>query len=166
MASKASLLLSLYEDCELITYTNIIGNAAQASFSEQLHHLEHENKVDYLTLSSDDIQRKRLKAFSSTGKECGIALARDQKLYGGAILHLADDYALVVRSTDAQWLRCRPKDAAAALELGYFAGNMHWSVRFQGEILEIEIKGKVEDYQERLTHLLSAGRIMLESDNG
>lgn len=150
----------------LITYTNIIGNAADKALSEQLHTLEHLRKVDYLTLSSDDIQRKRLKATSSNGIECGITLARDQSLYSGAILQLNDQYALVVRSASVNWLSCTPKDSAAALELGYFAGNMHWPVRFNGSTLKVELKGKVSDYEDRLMHLIKAGRISIETPDG
>lgn len=151
---------------KLITYTNIIGNTKDAALSEQLHTLEHAQKIDYLTLSSYDIQRKRLKATSSHGIQCGITLPRDQNLYSGAILQLTDQYALVVRSANIRWLRCLPKDSASALELGYFAGNMHWPVRFNGESLEIELKGKVSDYEERLMHLINAGRITLENTHG
>lgn len=134
----------------LITYTNIIGSSAQEAYSDKLHDLDHADKLDFISLSSDNIQRKRLKVVSYKGKECGIALPREQKLYDGAILSLAADYALVVRCADAKWLRCTPIDNAAALELGYFAGNMHWSVRFDKNILEIALKGKLQDYQGKI----------------
>lgn len=150
----------------LITYTNIIGNATDTALSERLHTLEHMQKVDYLTLSSDDIQRKRLKATSTNGIECGITLARDQRLYSGAILQLTDQYALVVRSANVHWLSCSPIDSAAALELGYFAGNMHWPVRFNGNTLQVELKGKVSDYEDRLAHLVTSGRISIETTDG
>jgi len=160
------MITRIIGECKLITYTNIIGNAADVALAEQLHTLEHAQKIDYLTLSSDDIQRKRLKAISSNGIQCGITLPRDQNLYSGAILQLTDQYALVVRSANLSWLRCVPKDSAAALELGYFAGNMHWPVRFDGGNLDIELKGKVSDYEERLMHFINAGRITLENTHG
>jgi urease accessory protein len=147
----------------LITYTHIIGSAAQTIYADKLHALEHANNLDYVSLSSEDIQRKRLKVVSYKGRECGIALPREQKLYDGAILSLAENYALIVRCQDVKWLRCTATDAATALELGYFAGNMHWSVRFDKNILEIELKGRPEDYAQRLAHLLADGRITLES---
>ena len=149
----------------MITYTNIIGSSAQVDYSEKLHSLEHEDQLDYVSLSSDDIQRKRLKVTSYKGKEFGIALPREQKLYDGAILNITDHYALIVRCKDVKWLRCTAKDTAAALELGYFAGNMHWSVRFNGHVLEIALKGKLEDYQQRVHHLWSDGRVTLEVES-
>jgi urease accessory protein len=149
----------------VITFTHIFGRISESSFSEKLHQLEHEDNVDYVSLSSEDIQRKRLKVISYKGKECGIALPREQKLFDGAILSIADDYALVVRCKDVKWLRCTAIDTATALELGYFAGNMHWSVRFEKNILEIELKGRLEDYQQRLAHLCADGRVKLELEN-
>ncbi len=145
----------------MITYTSILGNAAKTQYAEQLHDLAHHSQVDYLVLSSEDIQRKRLKATSTQGHECGIALAREQKLYSGAILSLRENYALIVRSRDVAWLRCVPENTAAALELGYFAGNMHWSVRFVEGALDIELKGPIADYQARLQPFIAAGRIKL-----
>ena len=43
--------------------------------------------------------------------------------------------------------------------IGYFAGNMHWAVRFQGAELHILLHGPAEAYLERLDPLLSGGRI-------
>ncbi len=145
----------------MLTYSRILGSAADADYAEQLHDLEHQGKVDYVMLSSDDIQRRRIKVTTRHGHECGIALSRDQPLFGGAILSLNEDYALIVRCSDVQWLRCLPADTAAALELGYFAGNMHWSVRFAGQVLEIEIKGQRQDYQQRLQFMLDSQRIRI-----
>lgn len=145
----------------MLTYTRILGSASHHDHAEQLHDLEHQGRVDYILLSSDDIQRRRLKVTTGQGHECGIALARDQQLFGGAILSLNEEYALVVRCSDVQWLRCLPADVAAALELGYFAGNMHWSVRFAGQVLEIEIKGRLADYQDRLQPMLNNQRIRI-----
>jgi urease accessory protein len=149
----------------LITYSSILGNATHADFAEHLHDLEHKQQLDYVSLSSDDIQRRRLKVITSQNKSCGIALARDQSLYGGAILCLSQDYALVVRCIDVQWLRCVPVDTAAALELGYFAGNMHWAVRFNSAVLEIELKGPRADYIARLLPFVNSARISLLEDD-
>ena len=45
------------------------------------------------------------------------------------------------------------------LELGYFAGNMHWKVRFQQQRLQIVLAGPEAAYLERLEPMLSSGRI-------
>ena len=54
---------------------------------------------------------------------------------------------------------CSRATPEAALELGYFAGNMHWKVAFDGERLRIAVQGPVESYLERLAHLLRDGRV-------
>lgn len=150
----------------MITYSSILGNATDTQYAERLHKLEHKQQLDYVMLSSDDIQRRRLKVVTAQDKHCGIALARDQSLYGGAILCLSQDYALVVRCSDVYWLRCVPVDAAAALELGYFAGNMHWAVRFNAGALEIEIKAQLADYIARLQPFVDSARISVVADHG
>ena len=77
-----------------------------------------------------------------------------------AVLRLDRDAALVVRTEDTRWLRLEPRDAAAALELGYFAGNMHWKVRFDRNALEIAVKGAIDDYLQRLTPMLADQRTL------
>ena len=71
----------------------------------------------------------------------------------------ADDRAIVVRLKEEEWLALEPRDAAAALELGYFAGNMHWPVRFDGTSLRIALHGPVQSYLDRLEHLIADGRV-------
>ncbi|MBL8534708.1 MAG: Urease accessory protein ureE 1, partial [Betaproteobacteria bacterium] len=75
------------------------------------------------------------------------------------VLLLEEDRAIVVRLDEPQWLALAPRDAAAALELGYFCGNMHWKVRFVGEYLHVSMEGPREDYLTRLDHLLADGRV-------
>lgn len=143
----------------MITYTSIVGSASEPEIAERLHDLEHRGAVDTVTLSADDIRRRRLRATTRGGVECGIALDRQTQLFDGAVLLLDAQGALVVRTEQTRWLGMLPRDTASALELGYFAGNMHWEVRFDGNVLEIALKGPVEDYRARLAPLLQSGRI-------
>ena len=148
----------------MITYTSLIGSAAEPRIADLLHSLEHHGRVDYVTLAADDIKRHRLRARTQRGDECGIALDRDMHLFDGAVLRLDRDAALVVRTEDTRWLRLAPRDAAAALELGYFAGNMHWKVRFGRGALEIAVKGALDDYLQRLAPMLADQRIRLANE--
>jgi urease accessory protein len=151
----------------MITYTSIMGSASDPLMADKLHALEHRGRVDTVVLAADDIRRHRLRARTQRGEECGIALDRQTHLFDGAVLHLDTDTALVVRTENTRWLRLRPLDAAAALELGYFAGNMHWAVRFSGTVLEIALKGPLVDYLSRLGPMLKAGRISeVEHEHG
>jgi urease accessory protein len=115
--------------------------------------------VEYLTLSESDTQRHRLRAVTDKGTECAIALARSEHLVNGAVLLLEHGRAVVVRMQETPWLTLVPRDAAAALELGYFAGNMHWKVEFDGPRLRIALLGSLESYLERLAPLTADGRV-------
>jgi urease accessory protein len=80
-------------------------------------------------------------------------------LSDGAVLYLDHERAIVVRMQDEEWLRFAPTDLAAALELGYTAGNLHWRVRFADGILAVAREGPEDSYLERLRPLLTNGRV-------
>jgi urease accessory protein len=150
----------------MLTYTTIIGSASEPALAARLHRLEHDGRVDYVTLAGDDVQRRRLRVHTDGGAECGIALERSLHLFDGAVLRLDAGAALVVRTVHTAWLRLRARDVAAALELGYFAGNMHWPVRFEGALLCIALKGTLDDYLQRLKPMLSCGSIEVAPNTG
>jgi urease accessory protein len=143
----------------MLRLESIVGLATDAAFAERLHHLEHDGKVEYIHLSADDTARRRLHVATDRGTDCAIVLPRSDRLANGAVLLLERDRAIVVRLQEEAWLSLVPRDGAAALELGYFAGNMHWPVRFEGTALRIALHGPVEGYLDRLDHLLKDGRI-------
>ena len=143
----------------MIKIDHIAGTATEPAIAEALHDLEHRDAVEYVTLSPSDTQRHRLRVMTDRGTECAIAVPRTQRVENGTVLLLEAGRAIVVRMSEMQWLTLRPRDAAAALELGYFAGNMHWKVEFEGELLRIAVQGPVEHYLERLSHLMQDGRM-------
>ncbi len=143
----------------MLKIDHIIGAATDPLIAERLHHLEHHGKVEYLSLSSADTQRHRMRASTDTGTECAIVLDRSQHLFNGAVLMLTDERAVVVRMHETEWLTLAPSDMAAALELGYFAGNMHWAVRFEGAWLRIALQGPLETYLERLRPFIENARV-------
>ncbi len=143
----------------MLRLDSILGHATDAALAERLHHLEHDGKVEYILLAGENTARRRLHVATDRGTDCAIMLPRSERLSNGAVLLLESDRAVVVRLKEAEWLALQPRDAAAALELGYFAGNMHWPVRFDGAALKIALHGPVQGYLERLDHLLKDGRI-------
>lgn len=143
----------------MLRLDGILGHATDAAVAERLHRLEHDGKVEYIVLAGEDTARRRLHVATDRGTECAIMLARVERLSNGAVLLLEKDRAIVVRLAEAEWLALEPRDAAAALELGYFAGNMHWPVRFEGAALKVALHGPVASYLERLDHLLKDGRV-------
>jgi urease accessory protein len=143
----------------MLKLDSILGLATEERIAEALHQLEHRGAVEYLNLSEADIQRHRLRVLTDRGTECAIALPRHQHLSNGAVLLLEQDRAIVVRMGETRWLTLEARDAAAALELGYFAGNMHWKVEFDGARLRIAMEGPAEGYFERVAHLMRDGRV-------
>jgi len=148
----------------MLRLTQVAGNASDPLLGETLHRLEHGGRVETLTLRRADIARKRLHAFTDAGTEVGIMLDRSEPLSNGAVFLLEGDRAVVVRLDEPQWLGLAPRDAAAALELGYFCGNMHWKVRFVGEYLHVSMEGPRADYLHRMEHLLVDGRVRVIGD--
>ena len=142
----------------------IVGNSSASEMAEQLHRLSHDGGLEEIRLSAADTARKRLRVTTDKGTDCAIALNRDAKLENGSVLLLEDARAIVVRMLETKWLRIAPADSAAALELGYFAGNLHWRVRFDGALLEIALEGPEQNYLDRLANHFDSGRARRVTD--
>jgi urease accessory protein len=141
----------------------ILGTLADPEIAAAVHHAAHHGGVEYLHIPAAELGRRRLRIASDRGTDCAIALARDARLQDGAVLWLTHDRAIVVRLGEQHWLRLRARDAASALELGYHAGNLHWTVRFEGGDLLIAQNGPVASYLARIAPLMDAGRVVLQS---
>lgn len=146
-------------EAQAITVTTIVADAQDAPVGERIHALEHDHRLETLFLGREDMARRRLRASTDHGTECRIALPREQRLFDGAVLVLEDARAVVVRQEAETWLSLRAADTASALELGYFAGNMHWRVRFDGPVLHVAATGELEDMLARLKPLLDGGAV-------
>lgn len=140
-------------------YSDILGTAAD--FHDALHRLEHAHAVDVLRMEQGDLSRRRLRATTEAGTEVAIALSRDQKLFDGAVLALSDNAALVVRVEAEHWLTLQASDQAAALKLGYFCGNLHWRVRFEGDAVLVAVDTEERLYLDRLEPMLISGAVRL-----
>ena len=149
---------------KIIRIEGIIGKAGDPALHDALHRLEHAGRVEFIDLNFDDMLRRRLRATTDKGSECTIALERQDKLFDGAVLLLEPDRAVIIRAAETAWLALQPIDAAAAIELGYCSGNMHWRVNFAGPVLRIALNGPKSEYLARLAPLLSAGRVKEVAD--
>jgi urease accessory protein len=148
----------------MITVTKILGTASEPSVADRLHHLEHKDGVELLVVDRDDTFRRRLRGKTDKGTDIAIALDRGDRLADGAVLLLDEARAVVLRVTEQRWLRIQAKDADAALEAGYCAGNQHWRVRFEPGALLVAMQGPAEHYLARLEPLLRAGKIEVTED--
>jgi urease accessory protein len=149
---------------DVLRIEGIVGGAADPELHDALHRLEHAGRVEYITLGADDMLRRRLRVTTDHGSECAIALAREDRLFDGAVLLLDRERAVMVRAAQTAWLAVEPYDLAAAIELGYCSGNMHWRVAFAGPVLRIALNGPKSDYLARLAPLFDAGRIKVVGD--
>jgi urease accessory protein len=147
-------------DRELVI-DGIHGPRTDPALAERLHALSHSGAVETLQIAPQDLPRRRFRAVTDRGTACFVALARSEPLFDGAVLHLDDTRAVVVRVGDQRWLRLLPVDTAAALELGYHAGNLHWRIRFDGSALLVAADGPDARYLDRVRPLLDSGRVRL-----
>jgi urease accessory protein len=139
--------------------TSLLGKADEPALHRELHRLEHAGKLEWLVLPRNDLARRRLRAATDKGSEIAIALPRDTALYDKAVLLLDKERAVVLRVQAEDWLGLQPRDPAAALALGYHAGNLHWRVRFEGARLLVALEGPVESYIERVLGFIEDGRV-------
>ena len=146
--------------------SEIIGQADQPDLCDQLRKLDHAHAVDHLRLPRTELARRRFRGITDAGREIAIALPRDMQLFDGAVLAIDATAALVVRVEAQDWLRFVPRDPPAALKLGYFAGNLHWRVRFEGEVLLIAVDTEERIYLDRLKPMLQAGEIRPDLTDG
>ncbi len=75
------------------------------------------------------------------------------------MLWLDDAQAIVVRTAAQRWLRLEPRSIGDAVELGYQIGHLGWPVRFEGEVLLVEMRGRPENYMVRLGDLIWSRRV-------
>ncbi len=145
---------------------SILGFASEGPFDEAIHNLSHAGRVEYLTISPDDVSRRRFRLTTDKGTDCAIALGRDAHLSDGAVLKFDEDNAIVVRLSQREWLHLHARDHAAALELGYFAGNLHWKVRFDNQTILVALEGPRQTYLDRLELLIADGKVCLAGPDG
>lgn len=142
---------------DVILIERILGPRDQPELARAIHHLEHHGGVEMLAIAPADLPRRRFRATTDLGTDCAVALPRDVQLFDGAVLHLDERRAIILKVGEQAWLRVRPA-AGGGLELGYLAGNLHWRVRFEDGDLLVALDHEREGYLARLAELLDSGR--------
>ena len=145
--------------------TDIVGNIADPDLHDEIHRLEHLGVVETVTVPVADLARRRLKARTDKGTDVAIALPRSQRLEDGAVLSATETCAIVVRVEAENWMRLRSANADAALRIGYFAGNLHWRVKFDGRDLLVALDQDESLYRERLAGLIADGLLLIVEPN-
>ena len=142
----------------------IVGKAQDPAYRAMLHELEHMDGIELLFVPPSDAGRKRFRLTTDRGTDCAVSIDRDEKLTDGAVLYIDPRRAIVARFGEQAVWRLRPKDQAAALKLGWNAGNLHWRVRFEEASLVILLDAPLHTYRARILPLLEEGDV-LELDN-
>ena len=143
----------------MLILKSIIGLATDQQLSARLHLLDHEGRIEFIMLDAIEITHRRLIVQTDRGTPCTISLSRTQRLVDGAVLLLEDQRAIVVRADPERWLVFKAANAAAGIELGYCAGNMHWPVRFEGDHLYVVGELGSGHVLDRLHHVLDRGAV-------
>lgn len=132
--------------------SNILGSA-HGDLHDAVHAMEHRGLVEWVDIPHADAARKRLRATTDRGRDCMIALPRSAQLEDGAVLHLTDDLAVVLRVDSGARLVLVPHDLQSALRLGHWCGNLHWKVDFGPDHMAVLLDGPEERYRARLRDL-------------
>ncbi len=150
----------------VLRLTRILGGERDPALADRLHEISHAGRIEEITLGRDDLARRRIRIRTDAGTDCAVAIARSDRLFDGAVLLLESTRAIVVRMEPERWLSIAAESEAAALQLGYFAGNMHWRVRFDGTILRIALEGDWANYRARLEPVLALGKLRVLAGEG
>jgi urease accessory protein len=150
----------------MLVISNIVGSANDIELSERLHQLSHHGVIETIRISAADTSRSRQRVTTDHGTSYGIALPRQVKLYNGAVLHIDEERAVVLRVNEEHWLRLSPTSNSCALVLGYNAGNLHWRVRFDGTDLLVALEGPAQNYLDRILPLIESGEVKVELPDG
>ena len=144
----------------MLTLETIVGLSTDPEMSTKLYLLDHEGRVEFISLDTEEIACRQLVVKTDHGTPCTIGLPRTQRLVDGAILFIDEKRAIVVRAEPARWLIFRATGAAAGLELGYCAGYMHWRVRFEGDCLYVVGELGSNRVLDRLHRILDRGDVV------
>ena len=141
-------------------YTKLL-DPTKDNIEQLIHKLEHEEALDTIRLNADDLSRRRFTSETTFGKTVGISLPRTLKLYDGALLEISERYCLMVNVETENWLRLEVQSADVALRLGYFAGNLHWAVKFDQNSLNVAISGDVDAYLDRINNIFKGCEVKI-----
>ena len=144
----------------------LVGHRDEPALAARLHALEHDGAVEFLHVPAADLARRRLRLSTDRGTDCAVSLDAHETLRDGAVLLLDEARAIVARVGAERHLRLRPADTAAALRLGWHAGNLHWRVRFEHEVLVVLLDAPISDYLARLAPLLADAQAEVVTDGG
>jgi len=98
---------------------------------EQLAGLER----DTLVLTAEERRWGRRRVTTSAGRELALALPTGSLLRPGHVLHVGDDYYVVVEAAVEDVIVVTPRARDEAIRVAFEVGNRHFTVAIDGERL-------------------------------
>jgi urease accessory protein len=105
---------------------------------------------DALVLTAEERRWGRRRAITAAGRELALALPTGSVLGPGEILHVAEDWYVVVEPALEAVLAVTPRTREEALRLAFEVGNRHFTLAADGERLLIPDDPAMESLLRRL----------------
>ena len=158
-SSAASLSRRNMGPATVVRVTDVLGHESDERLRSRIDDRSHAGRLELLHVTDDDLERIRLRCATDRGTDCVITLPRGVSLYDGAVVHLSDDRAVVVRAGEIRRLVLTARTPDAALRLGWAAGHLHWRVLFEDERLVVTLDGPESAYLARISELVGEGGV-------
>lgn len=133
----------------MLVVDKLLGNLAEDSSLEALHRkCLAAGRVETVTLTALDAQKRRFRATTDKGESLGISLERGTFLRDGDVLFLEQDGSrmIVVRLKPEEVLRITLLPSASeeeiievAVRVGHILGNQHWPITIKGRDIFVPV---------------------------
>jgi urease accessory protein len=105
---------------------------------------------DTLVLTAEERRWGRRRVVTRGGRELALALPTGSVLVPGSVLHVDDDWYVVVEAAPEPVLAVRPRSHAEGLRLAFEVGNRHFTLGLDGERLLVPDDPAMEQLLRRL----------------
>jgi urease accessory protein len=90
---------------------------------------------DAVALTWEERRWGRRRLVTAAGRDLKLALPTGSHLHPGDVLHVDDQWYVVIEAAAEPVLEVRPRDHAEALRIAFEVGNRHFSLALEGERL-------------------------------
>lgn len=112
-------------DVPVVTETHVHAPDAELARRER----------DRLVLTAEERRWGRRRIKTEKGRELALALPTGSVLEPGHVLHVGDDYYVVIEAAAEPVLAVAPRSRDEALRVAFEVGNRHFTIAIEGERL-------------------------------
>ena len=105
---------------------------------------------DELVLTAEERRWGRRRAVTARGRELALALPTGSVLAPGEVLHVAEDWYVVVEAAQEAVLAVSPRSREESLRLAFEVGNRHFTLAVEGALLLVPDDPAMESLLRRL----------------